>query len=134
VGKPIKASFSFEKENKLFLLSFFPQQSQRFHTFLPSFPKKKKKKDKRKKEMSDSEASQKNLDEGEQEYALHKAIWKSDFEKIQRLLKIDQYLKGINEVDLRGNAPLHIAAHFGNPKIGKETLLSCLFLRGLESS
>jgi len=47
---------------------------------------------------------------------LHKAIWKGDYEQIERLVTCSKKAEVINKLDHRGNAPLHIAAHFADRK------------------
>ena len=68
--------------------------------------------------------SNKSINKGKRErkYKLHKAVWKGDLEKVNGYLakKCD-----VNEKDLHGNTPLHIAAHFANKDISmKQTFFN----------
>jgi ankyrin repeat protein len=49
-------------------------------------------------------------------YKLHKAVWEGDIKRVKKLLKLHRY--GVNDRDLHGNSPLHIAAHFANKELG----------------
>jgi ankyrin repeat protein len=51
---------------------------------------------------------------------LHRLAWRNDIDGLTALLKTDQS-QYINHLDHRGNAPLHIAAHFNHQQIGLST-------------
>jgi hypothetical protein len=51
---------------------------------------------------------------GDDAYALHKAVWRRDVDKLKELLdcQSEDSQLDINERDCHGNAPLHLAIHF----------------------
>lgn len=48
---------------------------------------------------------------------LHKAAWKGDLHRVQRILKKEASKDLVNSLDNHGNSPLHIAAHFNYKEI-----------------
>lgn len=54
--------------------------------------------------------------------SLHRAVWANDMMLAMWLLSQKKYHDNINSRDLRGNPPLHIAAHFANKRMVKVLL------------